>query len=147
MLHRGSPFGVFVRRAGFSPPGAIGCTPRKGGCTMQTTPDPDAKLIQQYQDLFRSISWADDPPAEIPKDLQAALETAAVACPKHHIYPNNGTLWLRVTVLIQGRIQLRVAVSLRSADEGDARKKRDALIIRYSAVDGVEVRLRFRNGN
>jgi len=52
--------------------------------------------------------------------------------PNHHLFNNNGTWWLQVT-LHNGPFSERIRQSLKTRDLAEARRKRDTLFARLSA--------------
>ena len=59
----------------------------------------------------------------------------------HHIYNNQGTLWLHCTVHRPDYTKHRVRVSLRTKDMAIARRRRDFAMRNISGVVGVPERL------
>ena len=64
------------------------------------------------------------------------------AHPDHHLW-RNGRLWWVAFTIHRGYRQERVRRSLGTADLAEARRRRDALIARFSHDDSVAVSLRF----
>ena len=52
--------------------------------------------------------------------------------PNHHLFNNNGTWWIQVTVHC-GPLSERIRKSLKTNDLAEARRKRDTLFARLSA--------------
>jgi len=47
--------------------------------------------------------------------------------PDHHIWNNNGTYFIHVTLLWEGRRKLRLRKSLKTKDVNEARRRRDRI--------------------
>ena len=52
--------------------------------------------------------------------------------PDHHIWCNNGTYFVHVTLLWESRRKLRLRKSLKTKDLAEARRRRDRLLERLS---------------
>jgi hypothetical protein len=59
--------------------------------------------------------------------------------PNHHIWCNNGTYFVNVTVRLRGRGTLRLRKSLRTKDLAEARRRRDRLFESIRAEPGMEL--------
>jgi hypothetical protein len=53
------------------------------------------------------------------------------ANPNHHLWNNHGTWWCHFTLHENGLTKHRQRLSLRTADLGQARQRRDELLARY----------------
>ena len=61
--------------------------------------------------------------------IDATTELDSQPNPNHHIWNNNGTWFLHVTLLWNGRRKMRLRKSLGTKDVGIARRRRDHVLL------------------
>jgi hypothetical protein len=62
--------------------------------------------------------------------------------PNHHIWCNNGTYFIHVTLRLGGRRKLRLRKSLGTKDVGEARRRRDRFLACLQEQPGMELLVR-----
>lgn len=75
---------------------------------------------------------------------RAALDCPAAAGTDHHLWWNNGTLWIAFVVIRDGYRQERVRLSLGTSDLVVARRRRDAILREWAQRMDCVLALRIR---
>ena len=67
---------------------------------------------------------------------------ASTSNPDHHIWNNNGTYYIHVTLRWNGERKLRLRKSLGTKDVLEARRRRDRLLVRMQEQPEMELLIR-----
>ncbi len=82
--------------------------------------------------------------SHLPQTPSRPLRSGEARNPNHHIWCNNGTYFVHLTVVWKERKKVRLRKSLRTKDMGEARRRRDRFIARLGRQPELQLLIRSR---
>ena len=79
-----------------------------------------------------------------PQTPSQPLRSGETSNPNHHIWCNNGTYFVHLTVVWKERKKVRLRKSLRTKDMDEARRRRDRFIARLGRQPELQLLIRSR---